>query len=128
MVEAFWTAAPGPFSQLGAPGFARCRFEPYLGLLQWAKGVVPTPRGDVRVSWRRGAKGRLTFKIETAAGMPAELVLPRPTDAADLVLDGRKVVTAGQPPQAEVRLDAGFIRVTLPGGTHQGELGSGATK
>ena len=60
------------------PGFARCRIEPHLGSLQWAKGVVPTPRGDVRVSWRRNEKGRLTFEIETPAGMPAELVLPRP--------------------------------------------------
>ena len=89
------------------PGFARCRIEPHLGSLQWAKGVVPTPRGDVRVSWRRSEKGRLTFEIETPAGMRAELVLPRPTDAADLVLDGRQVVTGGKPRQADVRLDAG---------------------
>lgn len=89
---------------------------------------MPTPHGDVRVSWQCGEKGRLTFEIETSAGMTAELVLPRPTGAADLVLDGRQIVTAGQPAPADVRLDAGFIRVTLPGGAHKGELGSGDAK
>jgi hypothetical protein len=56
--------------------------------------------------------------------MPAELVLPRPTGAADLVLDGRKIVSAGKPAQAGVQLDAASIQVTLAGGAHKGELSS----
>jgi hypothetical protein len=33
-----------------APGFASHTDEPRLGNLAWAEGVVPTPRGDLRVS------------------------------------------------------------------------------
>jgi alpha-L-rhamnosidase len=35
------------------PGFARVRFEPNLGGLEWAEGSVPTPQGMVRVNLRR---------------------------------------------------------------------------
>ncbi|MBM4149845.1 MAG: hypothetical protein FJ224_12515 [Lentisphaerae bacterium] len=32
-----------------APGFGRVSLMPQLGDLQWAEGVVPTPRGDIRI-------------------------------------------------------------------------------
>jgi hypothetical protein len=57
-----WSAAPTFFlSQhvLGihpiTPGFSQIRFEPHLGDLEWAKGVVPTPHGPIVVHiWREG--------------------------------------------------------------------------
>src|SRR5947209_18060613 len=35
------------------PGYAAFRVEPHPADLTWAKGVVPTVRGDVSVNWKR---------------------------------------------------------------------------
>jgi len=32
-------------------GYGRCRIAPGLGHLEWARGVVPTVRGDIQVEW-----------------------------------------------------------------------------
>ncbi len=55
-----WSAAPAfalPSYVLGVrplePGFARFEVRPFLGDLRWAKGVVPTPRGEVKLSLQR---------------------------------------------------------------------------
>jgi hypothetical protein len=49
-----------------SPGFATVTIEPHLGKLQRVEGVVPHPRGDIRVKLVR--KG--------ASGVAAEIVLP----------------------------------------------------
>jgi hypothetical protein len=43
------------------PGFAEAVFDPRPGSLQWAKGVVPTPRGNIKVEWKRGSDGRISI-------------------------------------------------------------------
>lgn len=55
-----WSAGPVPWlhrAVLGVrptvDGFAGIRFEPALGDLTWAEGVVPTPHGDIDVRLRR---------------------------------------------------------------------------
>ena len=90
-----------------APGFARCRIAPRLGSLAWAKGTVPTPRGDVRVSWEQSADGVLQFEIETPSDVPVELELPRPSAAGSLTINGRAVDATGT--------------LNLPGGVCRGE-------
>jgi hypothetical protein len=35
------------------PGFVRFEVRPFLGDLEWARGVVPTPYGEIAVSLRR---------------------------------------------------------------------------
>ncbi len=70
--------------QPAAPGFAACRIRPLCGHLTWARGVVPTVRGDVRVDWRKGGHG---FKIGVALpdAMPTEIELPC-TPGTDCIL------------------------------------------
>lgn len=51
------------------PGYATVVFDPRPGDLMWARGVVPTPRGDIRVEWRRGADGRMDAKVHAPAGV-----------------------------------------------------------
>ena len=51
------------------PGFAEVVFDPHPGDLQWAKGVVPTPHGDIRVEWKREDNGAILPKIEIPAGV-----------------------------------------------------------
>ncbi len=56
-----------------APGFARVRIEPHLGKLSEAKGVVPHPRGEVRVELNRD-DGGLTGRVELPAGISGEIL------------------------------------------------------
>ena len=37
------------------PGFAAARVEPALGGLEWARGVVPSPDGPIRVEAEPGS-------------------------------------------------------------------------
>ncbi|MCE9616049.1 MAG: glycoside hydrolase family 78 protein [Lentisphaerae bacterium] len=51
------------------PGYAAVVFDPRPGNLTWAKGVVPTPRGDIQVAWRRGENGRLQHTVKVPDGV-----------------------------------------------------------
>lgn len=61
--------------QPAEPGFARIRVAPQPGPLTWAKGEVITPRGPVRVSWRRDG-GDFYADVSGPAGVPLDLVRP----------------------------------------------------
>jgi len=50
------------------PGYAAWRVGPQPGDLTWAKGVVPTVRGDVDVAWKREGS---TFKLSVTVPMKA---------------------------------------------------------
>lgn len=93
-----------------APGFARCRIGPRLGSLAWARGIVPTSRGDVRVSWEQPESGVLRFEIETPTDMAVDLDLPRASASDRMTLNGRPVAIAGP--------------LDLPGGVLTGSLHS----
>lgn len=58
-----------------APGWRGLRLAPQVGGLDWAQGEAPTPRGVVRVEWRKSA-GRLRFHAEAPAGLLTQLALP----------------------------------------------------
>ena len=58
-----------------AMGFRRCRIAPQPGMLEWARGKVPTPLGDIEVHWRI-EEGRMALNVNIPDGMSAELVLP----------------------------------------------------
>jgi len=57
------------------PGFARIAIRPQLCGLKFARGVVPTPHGDVAVDWWRES-AQFTLKLTVPAGASAEVVLP----------------------------------------------------
>ena len=58
-----------------APGLAQFRVEPYPGDLSWAKGVVPTPRGNVSVNWKREPS---RFELNVSVPMQALVELSVP--------------------------------------------------
>jgi hypothetical protein len=60
-----------------APGFARVRIKPFPGKLEWAEGVVPTPKGDIKVHWNR--MPAFTLKVEIPEGIEADVTLPNGT-------------------------------------------------
>jgi alpha-L-rhamnosidase len=59
-----------------APGFASAVFDPRPGNLTWAKGVVPTPHGNIQVEWRRDSDGRITGSVSGPPGV--RIVAARP--------------------------------------------------
>ena len=59
------------------PGFARVRIAPQPCDLSWARGTVPTPIGDVRVSWSRDERS-FTLEAELPPAMGGRIVLPVP--------------------------------------------------
>jgi hypothetical protein len=97
-----------------APGYTACRIEPRLGSLEWARGTVPAPSGDITVSWRQSQAGELAFEIATPPGVPVELVLPRPTGEFRLTVDGGVTTRAC--------VCANILKISLPGGAHAGHL------
>ena len=62
-----WASGPAPYlthTVLGvgitAPGCRRIKIEPQLGSLEYARGVFPTPHGDIAVSHRRDGERVVT--------------------------------------------------------------------
>jgi hypothetical protein len=51
------------------PGFTEVIFDPRPGDLTWAKGIVPTPLGDIRVSWTKNQAGRIMADIHAPRGI-----------------------------------------------------------
>ena len=74
-----------------SPGFRTMAIRPAPCGLTWAKGVVPTPFGDVKVSWKAD-QGSLTLEATVPPGTEADLILP---GKAVHVKAGRHRLTAG---------------------------------
>jgi len=83
-----------------SPGFKTMAILPSPCDLTWAKGAVPTPHGDVAVSWVLG-DDRLQLDVTVPAGTEADVIVPTSRfEQAAITIDGRKVgpavhVTAG---------------------------------
>ncbi len=76
-----WSAGPAyllPAHVLGVqaaePGFAAVMIQPRLGDLKWAEGVVPTPKGLIRLRWDRDPA--MSGTVTLPAGMTGEVQLP----------------------------------------------------
>jgi len=94
-----------------APGFARFAVEPHPGGLAWARGVFPTPHGDISVSWER-ENGRFRLEVEAPEGTAGALRLP---------------AEAGGWSRMEIRGDKGpsAARIVSRGGGQTIEMGHG---
>ena len=56
------------------PGYQRVQIKPFPGGLSWAKGTVPTPHGDIQVSWTQGKQFELELTLPD--GIKADVILP----------------------------------------------------
>lgn len=99
-----WSASPTYVlsrSVLGvnptAPEYASYTVVPQPGDLTWAKGTIPTPKGNVTVSWRlvSGQRGRSRhFDLDFKTPFAADVHLVAPTlagkQATSITLNGRR--------------------------------------
>ncbi len=58
-----------------APGFAEFLVEPHPADLTWGEGVVPTPRGDVSLNWKREGSA---FELSVTVPMQSAVELSVP--------------------------------------------------
>ncbi len=58
-----------------APGFNLISIRPQPADLKWAKGKVPTPRGDVEVSWTL-QDDKFSLDVVVPPGAEADIILP----------------------------------------------------
>jgi hypothetical protein len=73
-----------------APGFKTIAIHPALCDLTWAKGRVPTPHGDVAVSWTLG-DDKLSLDVTVPAGTEADVTLPTARfERPAITMNGRK--------------------------------------
>ena len=72
-----------------APGFKTISIRPELSDLQWANGKVPTPHGDVEVSWSLGG-GQLRLDVTLPKGTMGDVTLPISRfEQSKITMDGK---------------------------------------
>ncbi len=79
-----WSAAPTFFLSShvlgvrpGGSGFSPVVVEPHPGDLEWCRGSVPTPRGDVEVQWENEVSRPFELRLKAPVGVEIEVHLPR---------------------------------------------------
>jgi hypothetical protein len=90
-----WSAAPTYFLsayQLGIrpiePGFSKALIAPEPADLKWAKGRMPTPKGNIFVWWQKDDK-YFDIQIELPKDVSAQIQLPvNPKEFKELKVDG----------------------------------------
>lgn len=112
----------GPTYNMGAevlgieplkPGFAEVSVRPHFLGLQFASGIVPTEKGEIRVAWQRDQRGgSAALRLETPEGVPAEVTLP---------LAGTVTVNK------KTRLPDGVTRLEAPAGRQRFRIEKGGT-
>ena len=77
-----WSCAPNyemMTSILGvsasSPGCKSLIIKPRCGNLRWAKGIIPIPQGEVKISWRK-ENSHFSLKAEIPEGTTALVILP----------------------------------------------------
>jgi alpha-L-rhamnosidase len=91
-----------------SPGFRTITIRPQLCDLTWAKGIVPTPHGDVAVDWKLDGN-KLSLDVTVPAGSEAEIILPTNRFAQP------RVTLNGSPSAAKVRVKEGRSQLELTG-------------
>ena len=86
-----------------SPGFEKIAIRPQLCDLTWAKGIVPTPHGDVAVSWKLGDDRWL---LDVNVPRKTEITVPAERfESPSVTLDGKKVGTIFEFPAGQHRIE-----------------------
>lgn len=90
-----WGAAPAnllPRYVLGVnpaePGWKTASISPRAGSLKFAKGKIPTPRGEILIGWTNDSGFGLSIKLPK--GMPAKVDVPASPGSKQVLVDGKK--------------------------------------
>lgn len=59
-----------------APGWTQVEIRPLIAGLDYARGVIPTPMGKVRVDWERVDEDQLAVRVDLPGGMDGRFISP----------------------------------------------------
>ncbi len=116
-----WSAAPTYFLTteiLGVkpaePGFVTVDISPHPCGLKWARGRVPTPRGDIEVEWRLPEGGGFELTVDLPQGTKGRVSLPIFGEARALFINGEKASPKRRPRGVErISFEADCVEVFL---------------
>jgi hypothetical protein len=54
-------------------GFQNFEVKPYAGKLNYAKGAIPTPAGEIQIEWRKRNDNSLELKVHHPAGLTPQI-------------------------------------------------------
>jgi alpha-L-rhamnosidase len=92
-----------------ADGFAKALIAPQPVDLAWAQGHVPTPHGEIEVTWQQTEQA-FQLTVQTPTAIPFHVILPYA--AQRIEINGLLAWAAGQPGQTS----AGLLPVWHPSG------------
>jgi hypothetical protein len=58
------------------PGWKKIRLKPFIGDLEFARGMLPTPYGPMTIEWEKAGDDQLVVKLDVPDGIEAEFVSP----------------------------------------------------
>lgn len=59
-----------------APGWTKLRIAPFPGKLEFARGIIPTPRGPLKIEWEKAGEDQLAVRLDVPEGLDVEFVAP----------------------------------------------------
>ncbi len=60
-----------------AAGWQKVRIQPFAAGLDFARGVVPSPHGEIKAEWEKVGDDQLVVRIDLPAGIEADFIDPR---------------------------------------------------
>ncbi|HEY3412882.1 MAG TPA: family 78 glycoside hydrolase catalytic domain [Armatimonadota bacterium] len=124
-----WSACPTkdlPAQYLGvrptSPGWAEWEIAPAFCDLQWAKGVVPTVKGDIKASWKRQERG-VALTLTVPGGTTGRIVLPRKEwESASWRVNGKSLISSSAKLS---KVDASWVLTLAQPGDYDVEVTGG---
>ena len=100
------------------PGFSSYNIKPITGDVQWAKGVVPTPRGPIAVYWDNSAWTQGVFFLSASApdGYNGTISVPVTNSSVSVYLNSRLVSGGETDTGVKVVVEGLYASVSVSGG------------
>jgi Bacterial alpha-L-rhamnosidase C-terminal domain len=107
------------------PGFSVYTIKPMPGDVEWAKGVVPTQRGPITVSWQQNKALGLFYLTATApAGTEGTIYVPVSNSSVPVYLDSKAIPNSFHKRDSEAGSRGGYVSVSVKDGlTHTISVG-----
>jgi hypothetical protein len=107
------------------PGYASWLIAPEPGDLEWAQGVVPTPRGPIAIRWRKSDRDHdrdvdsFVLTMSAPRGSTGTVAIPMLGHRHSIACDGRLVWNGRRARGgARARMLGGYVQFSAIAGTH----------
>lgn len=104
--------------QRTGPSYTTFDAVPSAGDLTWARGRVPTPLGNIEVSWQAG-DGLFSESLVVPSGSRARAGIPLLGTSSVVIVDGRVVWDSNGAQGMGATSDGRYVYVTLGPGSHR---------